>query len=172
MKIKNNNSGISILEVVVAIMIITMGMVGVLSLVIQNVEAQYINKNVLMASGLAQEGLELVRNIRDLNWLTPGNDPIIGWKQNIVGDGTYTMDYGGLASIKMAVNSIDEAGARLYVDSKGLYTHTVTAVAANFYRLITVVDNIDYLDVKCAIRWKDGTQDHNYTAETYLYNWR
>ena len=168
-KIINNNLGISILEVVVAMMIITMGMVGVLSLVIQNVEAQYINKNVLMASGLAQEGLELVRNIRDLNCLTTGNT----WNQGVVGDGTYTIDYGGLASIKMAVNSIDEAGARLYVDSNGLYTHTSGGnTPTNFYRLITVVANADYLDVKAAIRWKDGTQNHNYTAETYLYNWR
>lgn len=171
MKIKkiSNNLGISILEVVVAILIITMGMIGVLSLVIQNVEAQYINKNVLMASGLAQEGLELVRNIRDLNWLTPGN----AWNQNIVGDGTYAMDYGGLTSVNMAVNSIDEAGARLYVNSNGLYTHTFSGnTPTNFYRLITVVNNPNYLDVKCTIRWKDGTQNHNYTAETYLYDWR
>lgn len=170
MKIKkiSNNSGISLIEVIVVIMIITMGMVGVLSLVIQNIEAQYINKNVLMAVGLAQEGLELARNARDLNWLTPGN----AWNQGIVGDGAYTMDYGGLASINMLVNSIDDAGARLYVDSDGFYTHTATALPTNFYRLITVVDNTDYLDVKCIIRWKDGAQNHNYTAETYLYNWR
>jgi len=166
-EIIKNNSGISILEVVVAMMIITLGMIGVMSLVIQNVRAQYINKNVLMASGLAQEGLELVRNIRDLNWLTNGNE----WDENIVGDGTYTIDYGGSASIN-DINSIDEAGARLYVNSDGFYTHTVTAMPTNFYRLITVVDNDDYLDVKCEIRWKDGTQNHNYTAETYLYNWR
>ncbi|NCQ16134.1 hypothetical protein GW814_00575, partial [Candidatus Falkowbacteria bacterium] len=69
MKIKIfNNQGISILEVIVAILIITIGMIGVMSLVIQNVEAQYINKNILIASGLAQEGLELARNTRDLNW--------------------------------------------------------------------------------------------------------
>ncbi len=98
-----NNSGISILEVVVAVMIISFGMVGVLSLVIQNVEAQYINKNVLMASGLAQEGLELVRNTRDFNWLTPGNS----WNQDIVGDGTYTIDYGGRSSINPAVNTLN-----------------------------------------------------------------
>jgi len=160
-----NNSGISILEVVVAITIITIGMVGVLSLVIQNVEAQYVNRNVLMASGLAQEGLELVRNKRDLNWLTPGN----AWDQNIVGDGTYAIDYGGVIT---NISSIDAAGARLYVNGNGYYTHTVTATATNFYRLITVVDNTAYLDVKCQIRWKDGTQNHNYTAETYLYDWR
>jgi len=195
-KFIKNNYGISILEVVAAIMIIALGLVGVLSLVIQNVEAQYINKNVLVASGLAQEGLELVRNVRDLNWLTTGNS----WKQDIVGDDTYTIDYRGRSSINTAVNSLDDDDARLYVnDSKAcvggsnagvncaddsdcdsnicrlneLYTHASGSNATNFYRLITVVvDQESYLDIKCAIRWKDGTQDHDYTAETYLYNWR
>ncbi|MFA6307167.1 MAG: type II secretion system protein [Patescibacteria group bacterium] len=175
MKIIKNNSGISILEVIVAIMIITMGMVGVLSLVVQNVQAQYINKNVLMAAGLAQEGLELVRNIRDLNWLTPGND----WDKDIVGAGadyTYTIDYNGPV-INTTVNSLNDASARLYVNSNGFYTHTVTASSTNFYRLITVavvpIDAThDYLDVKCTIRWKDGGVNHDYTAETYLYNWK
>jgi len=178
MKIKktSNNLGISIIEVVVAMMIITMGMVGVLSLVIQNVQAQYINKNVLIASGLAQEGLELVRNVRDLNWLTSGNDWKLGagagTDSDIVQDGNYVIDYLGPSSINAGVNSINEAGARLYINSNGLYSHTATTEVTNFYRLITVVDNTDYLDIKCNIRWKDGTQNHNYTAETYLYNWR
>lgn len=167
-KIIKNNLGISILEVMAATLIITMGMIGVLSLVIQNIQAQYINKNILIASGLAQEGLELVRNARDLNWLTPGNS----WSQGLVGDGTYAIDYGGRSSINTAVNSLNDAGARLYVNGNGFYAHTVTAAATNFYRLITVVNNTDYLDVKCAIRWKDGAQNHDYTAETYLYNWR
>lgn len=167
-KIILNNSGVSILEVVAVMMIIALGLVGVLSLVIQNVQAQYIDKNVLMASGLAQEGLELVRNVRDLNWLTSGD-----WKQNIVGDGVYIIDYGGLASINMDVNSIDDAAVRLYVNSNGFYTHASSGnTATNFYRLITVVDQGNYLDIKCAIRWKDGAQNHDYTAETYLYNWR
>src|SRR3989338_3959528 len=130
-KIIKNNSGISILEVIVAILIITIGMVGVLSLVIQNIQAQYINKNILIASGLAQEGLELVRNIRDLNWLTLGN----AWNQSIVGDGTYAVDYRGRISINAAVNLISDADARLYInDINGLYTHTPTGnTATNFY---------------------------------------
>ena len=56
-----NSTGFSLLEVVVAILIITIGMIGVTSLVIQNIQTQYINKNILIASGLAQEGLEQLR---------------------------------------------------------------------------------------------------------------
>ncbi|OGF32050.1 hypothetical protein A3H09_01275 [Candidatus Falkowbacteria bacterium RIFCSPLOWO2_12_FULL_45_13] len=171
MKLKiSNNSGISILEVVVAILIITIGLVGVLSLVIQNIRVQYIDKNVLIASGLAQEGLELVRNVRDANWLIPSNV----WNQDIVGDGTYAIDYSGRNSLNQAVNSLGQAGTRLYINNaSGLYTHTAAgATATNFYRLITAVNNSNYVDVKCAVRWSDGSQNYNYTAETYLYNWR
>ncbi len=177
-KIISNNLGISILEVVVAILIITMGMVGVLSLVIQNIQAQYINKNILIATGLAQEGLELVRNVRDLNWLKQG----YVWNQDIVADGTYTIDYRGRSSISQAVNFVGDAGARLYINNevglyKNLYTHASSGnTPTNFYRLITVVENPspnpNYLYVKCAIRWLEGSQSHDYTAETYLYNWR
>jgi len=174
MKIKKvlNNSGVSILEVIVAILIITVGMVGVLSLVIQNIRVQYIDKNILIASSLAQEGVELIRNIRDLNWLTPGNL----WNQGVVGSGadyTYAIDYGGRGSINLAVDAIGDAGAKLYTNSDGFYTHTSTGnTATAFSRLITVVDNINYLDVKCTIRWSEGTQNHDYTAETYLYDWK
>ncbi len=175
------------IEVIAAVMIIAMGMIGVLSLVIQNVEAQYINKNVLIASGLAQEGLELVRNIRDNNWLTAGFDPITGWKlgagagtnSDIVQDGTYAIDYRRFSSLNATVDSITDDGARLYLNDEGLYTHVSAGnIETNFYRLITIVDDSanpaypDLLDIKCTIRWKDGTQDHDYTAETSLYNWR
>lgn len=166
-EIKKNNSGISILEVIVAMTIITIGLVGVLSLVIQNVRAYYVNRYVLMAAGLAQEGLELVRNVRDLNWLTQGN----AWKQGLVGDSDYTIDYNGATSIKMSVNSIADAG--LYINGNGFYTHDPDGnTLTNFYRLITVIDRGGYLDIKCTVRWKEGTQNHDYTAETYLYNWR
>ena len=129
-----------------------------------------INKNVLIASGLAQEGLELVRNTRDLNWQTTDNT----WNQDIVADGTYIIDYRGRSSINPAVNAVTDAGARLYVNSDGFYTHDAAgATATNFYRLITVDNShAEYLDVKSSIRWTEGTQNHDYTAETYLYDWK
>jgi len=159
----SNNLGVSLIEVIAAIMIIAIGMVGVLSLVIQNVQAQYIDKNVLIASGLAQEGLELVRNLRDKNWLVT---PARAWDYNLSAR-NYKVDYSaGLA----AVNNITEA--RLYLDSNGFYTTVVTATPTNFYRLIEIINNSDYLDVKCLIRWAAGDKNHDYTVETYLYNWR
>ena len=160
--------GFSVLEVVMALFIVTIGVLGVASLALQNLQVQYINKNVLIAAQLAQEGLELVKNVRDQNWLILGNS----WDQDLVNDGTYAIDYQGRSSINSVVNLISEAGARLYLDSNGFYTHTVTATSTNFSRLITVAQQANYLDINCTVRLAERGQSHDYVAKIYLYDWR
>ncbi len=173
--IRKNNKGFSILEVVVAIYIITMGMIGVLALVNQSIQAKYINTNMLVGSQLAQEGLELVRNIRDTNWLKN-----IDWKIcdlagsncDIVQDNNYGIYIDSNINniiIDATIDSIDNAS--LYIDSNGFYTHSVAETTA-FYRLITVTDGGDYLVVECQVRWQTSKGNHDYKAVTYLYDWR
>jgi len=64
MKKKFNCAGFSILEATLALGVVSIGLLGVFSLSLQTARAQYINKSYLAASMLAQEGLELVRNVR------------------------------------------------------------------------------------------------------------
>ncbi len=172
MKKYSNQKGFSILELMIAILVIAMGMVSVLSLMVQNIQAQYINKNVLVAAQLTQECFELVRNVRDQNYLILGNS----WYQDVVNDdGTYTIDLNGRSGINSSVNTIADSGARLYSDSNGFYTHTVTANPTIFSRLVTIRNYLgytDFLDVECKVRWQERNNNHDYAAETYLYNWR
>ena len=60
--------GFTLLEVTAVTAILTIALLGISSLVIQNLQAHNYNHNFLIASMLSQEGLELVRNIRDDNW--------------------------------------------------------------------------------------------------------
>src|SRR3990172_140667 len=84
--------GFTIIEVIIAISLVNIGLLAISSLVIQNIQTQDINREYIIASMLAQEGLELARNIRDNNWR---ND--IDWKYgngvnsatDIVQDGSY-----------------------------------------------------------------------------------
>ncbi|MBI4812209.1 type II secretion system protein [Candidatus Falkowbacteria bacterium] len=174
MKFKSTNKeGFTLIELTVIIFIISLAMVGVLSLVIQNIQVEYINKNTLIASQLAQEGLELVRNKRDANWLAAGNN----WKTgtstdpntNIAQDGNYAIDYSG--AIDGAVNSIEENGAKLKIDDNGFYWHG-TGEASNFSRLISVVDYGNYLAASSTARWRERGNYYNYAAETILYDWK
>jgi type II secretory pathway pseudopilin PulG len=148
-KIKN---GFSILEITVVIFIITMGLISILALATQNIRVSNLNKNELIASQLAQEGLELVRNIRDTNWLIFGND----WKtgagagtgSDVYQDGTYAIDYSnGITDI----TGINDAGAKLKING-GFYEHN-TGTDTIFYRLITVDNQGNYLNIDCEVKW-------------------
>ncbi len=161
----NNSKAFSVLEMIIAIAIISIGLLGLVSLGTQNTRVGYINKNSLTASMLAQEGLELVRNNRDNNW----RSVVASWSNNLIGDGDYVVDYTGF--LDDSVDNIDEPGARLYLDSNGFYVHNNTGKSTPFFRLITVVDKVDYIIVLSQVKWAEGSNIHTYTAETRLYNW-
>lgn len=169
--LKRNKKGFTILEVTAALGIAMLGLLGVASLVIQNMQAQAFNKYYLTASMLAQEGLELVRNIRDENWLTFGAD----WDDDInTGDGTFAIDYNGRGSIDYSPDDVGDSGARLYRDGNNYYIHNGSGTTPTpFSRLITVTpDGADKLDVVATVQWQEHGRIHQYVAETYLYNWR
>lgn len=52
-----------------AVYIIIVGLLSIMSLVVFNIKIENFNNNMLIASNLAREGIEVVRNRRDTNWL-------------------------------------------------------------------------------------------------------
>jgi len=62
-------NGFTILEVILAIFILTVAVFASFSLIQQTVVGVSLNQSKLIAYYLAQEGVENIRNIRDTNWL-------------------------------------------------------------------------------------------------------
>jgi len=173
-----DNSGFTILEMTVVIFIIVVGMMGIISLAHQNVQTVSIDKNTLIASQLAQEGLEAVRSKRDTNWLQGANwetSTTTGSRLDILQQANgykYTVD-ATTGLIGAAPAGIGDSAAKLYMNSSGLYTHQVTATSTGFSRLITVGnEGTASTSVTCQIQWKKGINTYNYYAETALYNWK
>ena len=73
LKILNKNRGFTILEVLVAVFIITVGGLAAYAMVQQIVFDTFSSSYRLTAAYLAKEGIEIVRNIRDTNWLEAEN---------------------------------------------------------------------------------------------------
>lgn len=172
-----NNNGFGLIEVTVSIYIITMGLLGLMSLVLQNLQVQHINKNSIIASQLAQEGIELVRNVRDNNWRTEGSD----WKDDIyteLGENNYIIDYRGRTSIQTGLSGVNDSNARLYIHNsganEGFYTHSTNNTTETFfYRIINVEKYANiYLTIKSIIYWEERGRPHKYIVETKLYNWK
>lgn len=66
---KYHNLGFSLVEIMVVTSVITVGFVAVLSLIRKAIMVYYNNQNYLAAATISQQGLELVRYIRDDNWI-------------------------------------------------------------------------------------------------------
>lgn len=183
-KIIKNNTGYSIIEVLVAFTIITIGLVSILALADQNIKTHQINRNTLIASQLAQEGLELVKNTRDENWLIEGNmwnrGAGINSQSDIIQDGTYTISIKnaqGDMNIDNTANTINDAATKIYIAPAGFYTNDNVAGYQNtiFRRLITISstdDTLPYIEVEAKVGWQDRGTERFYTAKTLLYNWR
>jgi prepilin-type N-terminal cleavage/methylation domain-containing protein len=75
---RSNYKGFTLIEVVVAVFVLTIGVLAVFN-VVQNITVySKVSSSRLTAVYLVQEGIELVRNQRDSNWLV-GNS----WDSNL-----------------------------------------------------------------------------------------
>jgi prepilin-type N-terminal cleavage/methylation domain-containing protein len=174
-KIQNSKfqSGFTLLEIIAVVFIITLGLLGIMSLVNQNVQVGYVNQNRIVASQLCQEGLELARNVRDNNWLL-GDD----WKNgtssasDIIQDGTYAIDYTGITD----VTDINSFWPNFYIDRNIYYRHIASPGAATttaYSRVLNVKTETDAsTTLECVVQWKTGRNTLQFTAQTILYNWR
>src|SRR3989344_4863849 len=74
------SAGFSLLETTIAIAILVAAIIGPMALSSQSIRSASVEKNTIMASNLAQEGLELVKNIRFNNGRS---DPKKDWMQGL-----------------------------------------------------------------------------------------
>ena len=124
-----------------------------------------------MAELFAQEGIELVRNMRDDNWLNGRN-----WKENI-NIAVYAIDRANaIAGTVISVDNITNSDARLLINDDGLYQHSA-GTNTMFYRAVTAdtancSDADDCLHLISSVRWSERGNTYNYQTEAYLYNWQ
>ncbi|MFH0840497.1 MAG: hypothetical protein V1865_00720 [bacterium] len=66
---QKNNLGFSLVEIIIVTAIVTLSFMGIMSLVRRTIMLRSINQDNLIAGQLAAEGIELVKNVRNENWL-------------------------------------------------------------------------------------------------------
>jgi len=159
----------SLVEIVVVLFVISLGLVGILSLIIQNIQSQSYNKNNLTAYQLAQEGVEMIRQVRDSNWKA-GAAFTLGLATTTGVTYQNYMDYRDAlphdASANPSVLSV------LKQDSEGLYIHGGLGTTSPFSRLINTKKlDTHSLQVDAIISWQDHNRNYSYDLETILYDW-
>ena len=79
------NRGFTVLESMVAIIILSLSITSVFSVISNSIYQANIARDEMTSSYLAQEALEIVRNIRDTNQLKRISNSSITWLDNITG---------------------------------------------------------------------------------------
>ena len=154
------NRGFTLLEGLVAIFLITVGIGGAYVLTSQTISSAKISSQKLIAAYLVQEGIEIVRNIRDTNWLEETS-----WNDGL-SSGDWEADY----QTQNLTQSY--AGHYLNIDSNGFYSYS-SGSPTIFERKINITpEGSDILKVTVQVEWQERGRTHQIKAQENLYNWR
>lgn len=156
--------GFTLIEVLAAMFIMLMGAVGVFGLIARTVTFNSSVNSQLVASYLAQEGLEIVRNMRDANFLAIHKGAGGQWNAGLTScEAGCGADYNDVA-----LGSFQDTPLKL---SNGLYTYDA-GTDTIFTRKIAIDSaTTDLLRVSVDVSWQDKGNTRRVLGATELYNW-
>lgn len=175
----SENKGFSLIETLVAITILIGTIAGPLTLASQGIKAASLFKNQLIASNLAQEGMELVHAKRDSNILQGK-----GWMDDItdtcVGSGCYI----SYTPIDNGPNQITfqfcGAGGcpKFFISSEGWYVQKPDAGGdkETIFRRTILVTNVPgsegrEVKVETTLAWQERFSTLTFDLEEHLLKW-
>lgn len=177
MRKKNTEKGFTMMEVLAAISLITMGVLGIFTLVQQAISFLTVSSSRLVATYLAQEGVEIVRNIRDTNFLQI--------HQGLISEDQWTLGLdicGGGCEAEYDDQILSfYANRYLKLVGGGFYNYS-SGASTPFKRKITIFDMVDLdsppdgiadiMKVLVEVTWEERGRIHQVITQENLYNWQ
>lgn len=154
-----SEQGITLIEVLVSIIILGIALGAISFLFTSNLLSADSLRDDSIASGLVQEGMEVVRNIRDREWLATG-----GFGATIP-DGTYEVQWDS-ASLTPSLSRFLKKDINSGIFSYGSGNDTI------FKRIVTIssISGNEKL-VTTSVTWNTRSGQKNISSEAHLFNW-
>ncbi len=172
--ISSLKSGFSLVEAIVAIGVISVGFVGSLVLISKSSAQASVLKDRVVAAHLAAEGIEVVRNIRDTNYLkgSPWLTDIPDTTSGIVDYNSDSVDDSDTSDSRKCMNwdgnAYKHAASPSYACSTSFKSHLEIATKTE-----TISgNNISYLEIKSIVEWKEKGLNQSLTVIEHLYDWK
>lgn len=143
-KVNKLKKAFTLIETLVAISIFTVSLLGIMSVLASSISSTNYAKQKMIATYLAQEGVEYARNLRDTEVITNGGPN--GWSAFI-------------PSSSSPSETI-------------VFPYTLDPDFAGFSRLITKNRiSADEANISSAVTWNQGSGPHTITFSENLFNW-
>jgi len=183
-KIKSKDTGFTLLEVIAAIFILTVGIGGSFALIQQTISTASMIQSRLIAAYLGQEGIEIIRNIRDNNWLEQRESfqspPEPDWNKGMSGcqgpinccEGDYKTKMSPSKTPLTSLVGCDFNSLNyLNIDSDGFYSY-LPGTPTKFKRKI-LIDPIEDNKIKVAviIQWEEKSKIYEIEVVEHITNW-
>ena len=184
-KNKLKQKGQSLLETVFALGVLLIAVSGVLALTASGIIGQKESESQIIANNLAREGIEVVRHLRDSNWLAD-----IGWDFGFNEGRVAIADFSRTENRWQLI--FDFSDDSLYTSFDGLYSHDETGRKTPFSRCL-IIDSIcqdkafgaEAIKFSCAaderkigvkvaseVSWSERGRTRQVTIEDLLYDWK
>ncbi|MDD5750160.1 MAG: prepilin-type N-terminal cleavage/methylation domain-containing protein [Candidatus Pacebacteria bacterium] len=169
MKLMGNRQGFTLIEIMAAISVMAIGVLGVFALSPTIIRGGAANSDRFTASQLALEGLEIVKNIRDSNWLEQNINPANPWNEGLTNCAAgCEADYATMQAFDPVLASYG-SGRYLKMNTQGFFNYA-SGTDTKFKRKITIINGADVMDVSVVVEWSP-----KYPAlvlQEKLYDWR
>lgn len=148
------------IEALITLVVLTVALGPALILATNISSVSSVIKNNLIAANLAQEGIEVVRSIRDTNWFLG-----IPFDSGL-GTGAYRIEWNSGSVLSLGSNPTLK-------EDNGLYNYS-TGNDTIFKRTVTVTKvNAGELRIESSVTWDErGGNAQNLTVESHLFDWK
>jgi len=177
---KRKYNAFTLVEALVAISILLTGIISGFILVTRSLYNVKLIQDRLTASFLAQEGIELVRKIRDSNYVKNINDGTSGpWNESL-DYGIYYISFNpSLNKVNLQKAESETSVPNLNYDKDNNFYNYDSGVITDFKRIIRIEEydqcNDNCFKVSSIVTWKTRNiyfeDKAGIRAEDYLYNW-
>lgn len=163
--------GFTLAETMVTVFVVSVGVLGAYYAIQRTTQVVVRAHNQLIASYLSQEGIEIIKNIRDTNFLemhANPSDTSNHWDDGLA-DGAYEADY-------TVTNQVDPllmpyAGRSLKYDATLGYNYS-SGEDTKFTRKLEIVScGSDCKTIIVTVFWKEGGKTFNVQTIEEIYNW-
>ena len=177
-----SRNGQSLIEAMVALSVLTVGFMGILTLLSKSFFYGRQVSDTMKATYLAAEGIEITKNLidHDVTLALEGKtDPDLylgGWGRCFQNQGPLGFEADSATPNCNSLVNYSNPGRFLYLDpGTHLYSYAqpVGSVQTNFTREIMTTQNGNEIIVKSIVRWNTGpVNSQSIKLEDHFYNWR